>query len=654
MAARRARSGGQVHQLRPSQYNKSIYGIDTYGGNDQRRYFYDELDRLVEMVFEDGKEMSFEHDHERTITKVTVPGGKVTEYTYFRDSLFKEVSVKRPSEPDQVFTYSYDDVGRLPALEYPQDTEIVLNFDDGTDTPGSGWDANGRLLHLRYEKDGDLIRRFEYEDDDSGNRTSQQDVTPTKAIAWEYAYDWLDRLHLVKKADADEVANLPGTLPTVSVYEYDESDNRIELHLPQENLTFTYVVDDADNLVEIFRQEGSDPPVLVETFTGDADGNMSSRTDEITEETISYHWDDSDKLIRVSSDIHGPVQDNRYDAGGIRKRKRDKNGNSSREYTAGLVTAASKPGSSVSNAPTFSYIQGHQLLGFEKNGNFSYFLTDALSTVRDLVDDDGEVLASYEFDEYGQRLATNENGASSPKTFVGGLSVQDEVADTGLMLMGHRFYDPSLGRFLNRDPIGFAGGLNLFGYSGNNPLRFVDAAGLQPYAPPSPAETLIQPFNQGGGATIDRPSNRPRPSLGFGFNPAGIILSILLALSKPAGDPEDFDPCPDEEKRRRRLALGLAKYLDQFADEKNAMTWKDAPDPNNWWPFIVQNIADPEVRKLFLIEGVDVWPGISRAASGRGGPTDNELFEIYRTKADNVHWYEGQSGNYQRVRSPID
>lgn len=111
-------------------------------------------------------------------------------------------------------------------------------------------------------------------------------------------------------------------------------------------------------------------------------------------------------------------------------------------------------------------------------------MTDALNTVRDVVDSSGEVKARYEFSEYGQRLASTENGVSSQKTFVGGMSVQDEVADTGLMLMGHRFYDPSgpaggTGRFLNRDPIGFQGGLNLFEYAQNSPINFSDSTGLQ-------------------------------------------------------------------------------------------------------------------------------------------------------------------------------
>ena len=38
--------------------------------------------------------------------------------------------------------------------------------------------------------------------------------------------------------------------------------------------------------------------------------------------------------------------------------------------------------------------------------------------------------------------------------------------ETGLLCLGHRYYDPGTGRFLNRDPIGYAGGENLYGYCG--------------------------------------------------------------------------------------------------------------------------------------------------------------------------------------------
>jgi RHS repeat-associated protein len=36
--------------------------------------------------------------------------------------------------------------------------------------------------------------------------------------------------------------------------------------------------------------------------------------------------------------------------------------------------------------------------------------------------------------------------------------------------MGHRYYDPGTGRFLTRDPAGYGGGMNLYGYADGNPV----------------------------------------------------------------------------------------------------------------------------------------------------------------------------------------
>ena len=47
-----------------------------------------------------------------------------------------------------------------------------------------------------------------------------------------------------------------------------------------------------------------------------------------------------------------------------------------------------------------------------------------------------------------------------------------------MQLLGHRYYDAALGRFLNPDPIGFAGGLNLYAYCFGNPVGLVDPSGL--------------------------------------------------------------------------------------------------------------------------------------------------------------------------------
>src|SRR5262249_1183859 len=51
-------------------------------------------------------------------------------------------------------------------------------------------------------------------------------------------------------------------------------------------------------------------------------------------------------------------------------------------------------------------------------------------------------------------------------------------ADSGLMLLGARYYDASIGRFISRDPIGYEGGLNLYAYCEDDPVDGADATGL--------------------------------------------------------------------------------------------------------------------------------------------------------------------------------
>ena len=68
-------------------------------------------------------------------------------------------------------------------------------------------------------------------------------------------------------------------------------------------------------------------------------------------------------------------------------------------------------------------------------------------------------------------------GTGSPKPWFG--SVVDGYQDkSGLIYMRNRFYDPGTGRFTQEDPMGLAGGLNLYGYANGDPVNFSDPFGL--------------------------------------------------------------------------------------------------------------------------------------------------------------------------------
>lgn len=167
---------------------------------------------------------------------------------------------------------------------------------------------------------------------------------------------------------------------------------------------------------------------------------------------------------------------NLYDYQDLRKERVFDSGEKVKSFFSGLPTV----NESSSNGNSFSYLMGHQLMGFEdQSGNFNYFVVDGLNSVRLLLNGAGTETARYEHDEFGNQLAKTGTGSSS-KTYVGGLGVHDDAADTHLLYMRARYYASDLGRFINRDPIGIAGGLNTFTYVSNSPTNFVDPSGYAP------------------------------------------------------------------------------------------------------------------------------------------------------------------------------
>jgi RHS repeat-associated protein len=96
----------------------------------------------------------------------------------------------------------------------------------------------------------------------------------------------------------------------------------------------------------------------------------------------------------------------------------------------------------------------------------------------------------------------------------------------------------------------------------------------------------------------------------------------------------------------RPFAMGLEGGLDAFAEARGATTWKNFADPVNWQPGVIEKLADPNTMVHFNLEGVDVWEGISRAATGvpgKFGATDWELLQIRQNPQwwDTLQFWEG-------------
>lgn len=242
-------------------------------------------------------------------------------------------------------------------------------------------------------------------------------------------------------------------------------------------------------------------PQATQAFTYDADGNLK------TDGVWSYTYDAENRLITmttttgtnsaVAGGYHNRQLEFKYDYLGRRVQKR------SLDSTAGtdvyrrylydgdnLVAEFDATGTTI-GALQRSYTWGLDLadsLGAtggvgalvqitQHAGTAASYLPtyDANGNVVSLINAaTGALVAAYEYSPFGELLrAEGSYAASNPFRF----STKFTDDESGLVYYGARYYSPSLGRFINRDPIAEQGGLNLYGFCGNDGINGVDYLG---------------------------------------------------------------------------------------------------------------------------------------------------------------------------------
>ena len=191
----------------------------------------------------------------------------------------------------------------------------------------------------------------------------------------------------------------------------------------------------------------------------DANGNQTSRVSGTTD---TFGYDHENRL--TNSTIGGVNGVYAYNGDGLRMSRSI--GGTAVSYTWDVNLPLPVI---LQDSQGNSYVYGLDLISrTDSAGVQEYYLYDGLGSTTHLADGSGNVMATYGYDVFGGLRSGAP--AATDRLFTG-----EQNDPSGLEYLRARYYDPSIGRFLSRDPL--PGG-NRYAYVENNPVNFTDPSGL--------------------------------------------------------------------------------------------------------------------------------------------------------------------------------
>jgi RHS repeat-associated protein len=445
-------AGNRLTEINYSDGNTVAYTFDGDGdrlsmadAHGATSYGYDTLNRILSIVFPGGNGLQYGYDSVGNRTALQYPDGKLIAYAYDRDNRMSQVMDWQSRNS----TYAYDPVGNATQVTYPNG--VTQQF---------GYDAANRLTQIVDEKGAGAFRALAYALDAVGNRTSVTD----NGLVTKYTYNALDELKSSTTAKAK------------TSWSYNAVGNRTDQVTPSGTTTYTY------NAAEQMLTAG------LTAFTYDKNGNRLTETS--SSGTTTYSYDSANRLLLVASP--SAASSFAYDGDGNRVSQTIPSG------TYKYVSDTNAPLAMVvnENGPdgAIDYGYGSGLME-SSSSSFNYFYNlDGLGSVANLTDATGTVQQTYAYDAWGNALADSGSVRTNNKFKFTGQALDP---GTGLYFMRARYYEPTSGRFLSRDPFpGFAEEpitLHHYIYSGNDPVNFVDPSGLTDWRPTLPIQPSLIP-----------------------------------------------------------------------------------------------------------------------------------------------------------------
>lgn len=454
-------------------------------------YEYDPNGNRRKVADARGAETIFDFDRMDRVEKVIDPLGKFEQAEYDPNGNLK----KRTSRRGIVTEHAYDELDRRKESRFGSESSTTF-----------GYDLGNRLK--RTEDSAAGVATTEYD----GLDRIKSETTTHGSVSYDYGRTVRDRTMTVPgRAPVRHVYDAIGALSEVqqggtpvTTISRDRAGRPERVGAPGTGLSQTYVYDDAGRTKSItYRSGGSvlgdlaydydeagrptttrgsySRGMLPEQFgvatydeanriraigatpvRYDPDGNL------IDDGIATYSWNARGQLSAESAP--GTTASFAYAADG-RRQARTINGVTTNYLYDGVNPVQEKVNGAVTATMTSAGTDGFQLR--ELDGHIRRYLTDRMGSTVALVDNAG-LGASYAYEPFGRTYVAGDD-KGNPYRFAG-----REDDGTGLYYNRARYYSPGLQRFLSEDPIGFDGGINLYGYTGNKPTTLTDPMGTKP------------------------------------------------------------------------------------------------------------------------------------------------------------------------------
>jgi RHS repeat-associated protein len=406
----------------------------TVDGTGTSKYTYDQLDRLIESKDGHGDVNAYEYDLANEQTKITYPNGKAVVRAFDAAGRLKSVT----DWLEHTTKFSYDADSNLTATVFPSAT---------TDDDGYAYDETDLMSEVKMSKGAETLASLVYTRNKDGGVTKattkglpgeekpafsyDENSRLTKGAGIKYAYDGADNATTIDTNtnaydSADQLeSSMTSKKALVASYSFDEIGERTKTK-PGSGPATTYGYDQAGNLTSVKRPHEGEVAAIEDGYGYSGDGLRMSQT--LSGSTTFIAWDVSGKLPLILNDgtnsfIYGP--------GGL-------------------------PLEQISNS----------------GGTALYLHHDQQGSTRMLTSASGASEATFTYGPYGTLT-----GSTGTATSALGYDGQYTSADTGLIYLRARVYDPATAQFLTSDPL--VGTTRApYTYAGDDPLNASDPGGL--------------------------------------------------------------------------------------------------------------------------------------------------------------------------------